>query len=157
MREVLWLGVTTPWGTALKGVSIRKVENHCSRQRMPASWDIRSFCFGLIPQCISGYQNSVENTVVGLLVELFQNIWVIHTKRSTDLLCLKWNYVSRFCFEWILTTGVGSCLVLLKVKYAISNHVLGYKISILGSWGKQKKVLVRGAEYVFLTRILWVT
>jgi hypothetical protein len=26
-------GVTTIWGTRLKGHSIRKVENHCSRQK----------------------------------------------------------------------------------------------------------------------------
>ena len=28
---LLWLGVTTTWGTVLKGHSIRKVEKHCSR------------------------------------------------------------------------------------------------------------------------------
>ena len=28
---VLWLGVTTTWGTVVKGLSIRKVESHCSR------------------------------------------------------------------------------------------------------------------------------
>ena len=27
----LWLGVTTAWGTVLKGPSIRQVENHCCR------------------------------------------------------------------------------------------------------------------------------
>ena len=28
---LLWLGVPTPWGTVLKGHSIRMVEKHCSR------------------------------------------------------------------------------------------------------------------------------
>ena len=30
-KIILWLGVTTLWGTVLKGCSNRKVENHCSR------------------------------------------------------------------------------------------------------------------------------
>jgi hypothetical protein len=28
-KIILWLGVTVTWGTALKSLSIRKVENHC--------------------------------------------------------------------------------------------------------------------------------
>jgi hypothetical protein len=32
MKIIVWLGVTTAWGTALKGCSIRKVENHCHRR-----------------------------------------------------------------------------------------------------------------------------
>lgn len=31
MKITLWLGATTPRGTVLKGYSIRRVENHCSR------------------------------------------------------------------------------------------------------------------------------
>lgn len=31
MEIILWLGVTTARGTALKGRSIRKVESHCCR------------------------------------------------------------------------------------------------------------------------------
>lgn len=30
-KIILWSGVTTTWRTALKGHSIRKVENHCDR------------------------------------------------------------------------------------------------------------------------------
>ena len=30
---ILWLGVTTTWGTILKGRSTRKVKNHCLKRR----------------------------------------------------------------------------------------------------------------------------
>lgn len=33
-KIILWLGITTAWGALLKGCSIGRAENHCSRQRL---------------------------------------------------------------------------------------------------------------------------
>jgi hypothetical protein len=33
MKITLWLGMTTTYGAELKGHSVRKIENHCSRVR----------------------------------------------------------------------------------------------------------------------------
>jgi hypothetical protein len=40
MNIILWLGVTTTWGTVLKGHSIRKVENHCLRDIYPVCYEL---------------------------------------------------------------------------------------------------------------------
>jgi hypothetical protein len=55
----LWLRVTTTWGSILKGLGIRRVENHCSRGRGKDKSVIKylsvlSQVWWLIPVCFGG-------------------------------------------------------------------------------------------------------
>jgi hypothetical protein len=49
MKIILGLQVTTTWGTVLKGHSVRKVENQCSKPSLPLNFSFLSDCSWVSP------------------------------------------------------------------------------------------------------------
>ena len=94
----LWLGVTTTWGTVLKGRSIRKVENLClrrMRQKRPYRQDqpIRHWgwwCTSFI-QHLGGRSRLISQFQASFIYQVYSKLavamkWDCVSKRKKDLL-----------------------------------------------------------------------
>jgi hypothetical protein len=112
---ILWLGVTTTWGTLLKGCSVRKVESHYPKDSYVGFWLFIQLCRNCgafkrwclwVAYCPYGTPNWWEggcSWLIWLHMGPFPPYWVVLS--SLDVMLSAWFYCSCLCFVWKMSLG----------------------------------------------------